>query len=177
MRPPEARELLDVGFRTPEQAFRSFQVGWRADEPDLEHRCLARAFRTREGVSRLTYREFRARIVAEEPLLRLGIADARAVGPAEVRGDRARLVLESHGRRLAIEFVREDGVEVWAGAQCVHFGDANLEEHTQVEDLAAGGRRLWAHVELPEGVDAGGLTELRLAREWKIDGFGLIETR
>lgn len=177
VRPPAARELLEVGFRSPEQAFRSFQVGWRADEPDLELRCLARAFRERERISRLTYREFRARLMADEPFLRLGIADAAAAGPAEVRGDRARLVVESHGRRLSVEFVREDGVETWAGTECVHFESTAFDAHTQTEALPAGGTRLWAHVELPEGVDAGRVTELRLAREWKIDGFELLDPR
>ncbi|MBK7877849.1 MAG: hypothetical protein IPJ77_19380 [Planctomycetes bacterium] len=172
--PPRAADYLDVGFRTPEQTFRSFQVGWRADEPDLEHRCLSRGFRSRQQVSRLNYREFRAHLLADEPLLRIGVADARPTAPADVRGDRARLVLETHGRKLEVLFVLDDYAEVWAGGERVLDDYLPFDTHTQVTPTDAGGQRLWGHVDLPSDARVTGLSELRLGREWKIDDLRLV---
>lgn len=173
--PPKAADYLDVGFRTPEQTFRTFQVGWRGDLPDLEHRCFSRDFRGRNQVSRLNYREFRARLQSEQPFLRLGVADARPQGAAEVRGDRARLVLETHGRTLEVLFVLDDFVEVWAGETRVLDDYLPFDEHTQTTPIDAGGRRLWGHVDLPESTAAQRVTEFRLGREWKIDDLRMVE--
>ncbi|MFO1009358.1 MAG: hypothetical protein U1F29_04775 [Planctomycetota bacterium] len=175
--PPRAEDYLALGFRTPEQAFRAFQVGWRADEPDLEHRCLSRDFRRRNQVSRLNYREFRAQLLEDEPLLRLGIADAEPKAPAEIRGDRAQLVLESHGHWIEVAFVLDDFVEVHAGAERVLDEYSSFEAHTQTTPLDVGGARFWAHVDLPAGTDPARVTEVRLGREWKIDDLRVVDAR
>lgn len=180
VRAPDARELLSVGFRSPEQTFRSFQIGWRAQEPDLERRCFSRSFRERHRVSRVNYREFRAQLVAEQPFLRLGIADARIEGPAEVRGDRAVLRATSHGRTLELHLVLDDSVEIWSGDELLHEDALAFREHTQRAPDESGRELLWAHVplppDLPDPEGARTITELRFSREWKIDDLQMIES-
>lgn len=175
MRPPDAKELLDVGYRTPEQTFATFQVGWRAEEPDLERLCFSRDFRERHQVSRFNYRVFRERLVSDQPFLRLGIADAKIAGPAEIRGARARLVAKSHGRTIELELVRDDVIEVWSADRRVVDRYDSFDDHTQTRASDAGVELLWAHVELPENTDASSISEIHLAREWKIDDLRLID--
>lgn len=174
VRPPDARELLATGFRTPEQTLSTFQIGWRADEPDLELRCFSSGFRARNQLSKLTYREFRGRLLAEEPFLRLGIADARLEGLLERRGDRVFARAETHGRTLEFELVLDDFVEAWAGGERVtdtYAPFAGEHGHHTIEERADGSRWLWAYAELPREADAAALTELRVGREWKIDAL------
>jgi hypothetical protein len=175
VRPPEAEELLAAGFRTPEQTFRTFQLGWRGDLPDLEHRCLSRGWRERDRISRLNYREFRAALVDQEPFLRLGIADAEPTGAPEIHGDRALLRAESHGRTIEVRLVLDDFVEVWSGGERLVDEYAPFEDHTQVQAVEGGVERLWGHVQLPAGAAERRPTELRLGREWKIDGLEIVE--
>ncbi len=179
VRPPDARELLATGFRSPEQTFRTFQIGWRANEPDLERRCFSEDFRERNRVSRLNYREFRERLVAEQPLLRLGIADAKLDGPAEVRGDRALLRATSHGRHLVLQLVLDDFAEVFAGEERVLDDGLDFGQHTKREKLPDGRERLWGYVDLPTDLpkdsSARTISELRLGREWKIDDLQLTD--
>lgn len=175
VRPPDARELLATGFRTPEQTLRTFQVGWRADEPDLELRCFSSGFRARNQLSKLTYREFRDRLVAAQPFLRLGIADAELDGPPERRGDRMFARATTHGRTLEFELVRDEFVEAWAGGERVADSYAPFADHHTIETLPEGGRRFWGYAALPPGADAEQLTELRVGREWKIDELRVRE--
>lgn len=171
VRPPDARELLATGFRTPEQTLSSFQIGWRADEPDLELRCFSSGFRARNQLSKLTYREFRGRLLAEQPFLRLGIADARLDGPLERRGERVFARAKTHGRTLEFELVLDDFVEAWAGGERVTDSYAPFAEHQTVDTQPDGTRRFWAYAALPPDADAAALTELRVGREWKIDAL------
>lgn len=173
--PPDAQELLSVGFRTPEQTFHTFQIGWRADEPDLERRCLSSGFLERNRVGKLAYREFRERLAADQPLLRKGIADARIREPAERHGDRARLTTRSHGRILRFDLVLDDYCEVWAGDQPVIDDYLGFGEHTGIQEGAGGSRWVFGRVEVPAGQELESLTELRFGREWKIDGFELLD--
>lgn len=179
VRPPDARELLSTGFRSPEQTFRTFQIGWRANEPDLERRCFSQGFRERNRVSRLNYREFRERLVAEQPLLRLGIADAQVDGPAEVREGQAVLRATSHGRHLVLHLVLDDFAEVFAGEERVLDESIEFSQHIHHRTEADGTERLWGYVDLPPDLpkDSGARTisELRLGREWKIDDLQLID--
>jgi len=175
VRPPDARELLATGFRTPEQTLHTFQVGWRADEPDLELRCFSSGFRARQQLSKLTYREFRDRLLAAQPFLRLGIADARLDGPPERRGDRAFARATTHGHTLEFELVLDDFVEAWAGGERVTDTYAPFADHHTLETLPDGARRFWVYAALPPGADAAQVSELRVGREWKIDELRVRE--
>jgi len=173
--PPEAHELLAVGFRTPEQTLRSFQVGWRAEEPDLQRRCFSRRFVEEHRLSKLTWRVFVEELLEEEPFLRIGIADAELAGPIEIEGRRARARAVTHGRTLEFELVLDEFVEAWSGGERLVDTYAPFEAHTTVEERGGEPRRFWGFAELPAGADAAGVSELRVGREWKIDALRVVE--
>ena len=171
--PPGIQELLAVGFRTPEQAFGTFQTAVRADDPGLERRCLSSDFLARNHLSEQVFRTFWERLEKDEPFLRKGIADARVEGPAELRPGRARIRAESHGRKLVVELVREDFCEAWAGGDRIADEAAPFRERTGVQEGSDGTRWIYARMPLPAGVEPERATELRFGREWKIDRFAV----
>lgn len=172
--PPSTKDLLSVGFRTPEQTFATFQTAVRADDPGLEFRCFSAGFRGRTAppLSQLNYREFREVLRREHPFLRKGLVDAR-IESLERSGDRARLVATSHGERLEIQLALDDYAEVWAGGDPVVDESIDFQERTGTQTAAG---RTWIHGSspLPAGFDASRVTELRFGREWKIDGIATV---
>ena len=173
--PPQARDLLAVGFRTPEQAFASFQTAVRADDPGLLRRCLSADFVARNRLSEQVFRTFWEKLEKDEPLLRKGVADAEPKGPAEVRADRARIRAKSHGKELLVELVREDFCEAFAGDEKIVDEAAPFRERTGVQTAADGSPWIYGRMVLPPGVAAERVTELRVGREWKIDSFAVEE--
>jgi hypothetical protein len=162
-----------VGFRSPEQAFHSFQVAVRMNDPDLELRCFSGGFRSRNRVSQLTWREAREELYERMPWLRYGIATAE-VQAREVRGAEAWLRVEAGGRELRVGLVREDFAEAWSGSERILDEEVDWQAATGVQQ---GGERTWVfgRAALPAGADAARLTELRLGREWKIDDVQPVE--
>jgi hypothetical protein len=173
--PPDARELLAVGFRSPEQAFASFQTAVRADDPGLLRRCLSADFVARNHLSEQVFRTYWAELEKNQPFLRKGIADADAKGPAEIRGDRARIRAETHGRKLEVELVREDFCEAFAGGEKLVDEPAPFRERTGVQPAADGSSWIYGRMPLPPGVASDRVTELRFGQEWKIDSFRIQE--
>ncbi len=169
--PPDTRELLAFGFRTPEQAFASFQTAVRADDPGLLRRCLSADFVARNHLSEQVFRTFWEELVRKERYLRKGIADAQAGGPAEMRGDRALIRSVTHGRKLEVELVREDFSEAWTGAEKVVDEAVPFRERTGVQPASDGTPWMFGRLPLPPGAPAERVTELRFGREWKIDAF------
>jgi len=173
--PPRAGELLAIGFRTPEQAFRTFQTAVRADDPGALRRCLSAGFIAEHRLSEQVFREFWAQLEKEEPFLRRGIADAKIEEPVEVRRDLARLHAVSHGRRIDVALVREDFCEAWEG------GDRRIDEAVAFHDRSGvqttpeGARWMFGRMPVPDGVATDRITELRVGREWKIDGFEILD--
>lgn len=169
--PPDPADVLAVGFRTPEQAFRTFQTATRLDAPDLELRCFSVGFRERNRISQLTWREGRADLYARKPWLRAGIAGAE-IAEAQVEGARARLRIDTAGADYVVELVREDFAEAWAGPERVL--DEALEWDAATGVQAGQGDRRWifGRVALPSGVDGSTVSDLRFGREWKIDEVG-----
>lgn len=166
---PRAKDWLAVGYRTPRQTFATFQTGMRADLPDLEYRSLSGAFKRREGVTQLAYREFRSELFRAKPWLALAAqAHVRSVTP--LADDRVRLVAEVdtwfHDETFAVELVREDYYEVWIDGQRVDDDLASWRLLAREKDGA-----LVVTVPLPEGRTVREIGELRAGREWKIDGF------
>lgn len=166
---PCAADWLAVGFRTPEQTFRTFQTGLRAELPDLEYRCLSADFKRRAGAGQFAYREFRRELFRSQPWLKWA-ARAEVERVVEVAPDRMRVEAEVdtwfHDETFVIEFVREDFYELWVGDRRVHDDFADWREIAGAEDGA-----LVVRVPLPGGLDVGAIGELRAGREWKIDGF------
>jgi hypothetical protein len=173
--PPDTRELLAVGFRTPEQAFSSFQTAVRADDPGLLRRCLSADFVARNRLSEQVFRTFWEKLKKDQPLLRKGVADAKPKGPPELRSDRARIRAESHGRKLLVELVREDFCELFAGDEKVVDEAAPFRERAGVQPAADGTTWFFVRMPLPPAVAAERVTELRVGREWKIDSFQVEE--
>ena len=172
--PPTAAELLAVGYRTPQQTFATFQTGIRAEEPDLQRSCFSARFLAENRLSKLNWREYIDVLREREPLLRYGLAEARVEEPVERSGTRARLTARTHGRALVLDLVLEEYFEVWSGPELVADGD--VVERIGIQETADGGRWLYGQVPLGErAIAPAQVTELRLAREWKIEGIGLAD--
>ena len=169
--PPATEELLAVGFRTPEQAFATFQTAVRADDPGLLRRCFSSDFVARNHLSEQVFRVFWDRLVEDERFLRKGIADAERSGAAEVRRDRATIRAESHGRKVVVELVLEDFCEAFSGAEKIADEAVPFADRTGAQPAADGTTWIYGRMPLPAGVPRERLTELRFGREWKIDGF------
>jgi hypothetical protein len=172
--PPAPADVLAVGFRTPEQAFRTFQTAVRLDDPDLELRCFSLGFRARHQISQLTWREARAELYARRPWLRAGIAGARIEALDEGRGT-ARLTVGTAAGEYGVILVREDFAEAWSGGERVLDDGLDWRTATGVQDGQGGGRWIFGRVALPPGVDGARITDLRFGREWKIDDVGALE--
>jgi hypothetical protein len=184
--PASDAALLDVGFRSPEQAFRTLQTAVRADEPGLEFRCLSGGFRRAfdPPLSRLSYLEARHVMHRENRWLRTGIARAlidsveHAHDAGGLGGSRRALIrATSFGRRIEIDLVQEDYAELWAldPDEPVLEREIAFPRHVDVQAAADGAPWVTAGVPLPAGVAAQAITELRLGREWKIDGFREVD--
>jgi hypothetical protein len=173
---PTSQDWMAAGYRTPEQTVHTFQTAVRADEPDLELRCFSSGFKARNNVSRFTWREFMDELERSQPFLRKGLVDAEIDGPVERSARRATLRLRSHGVAMRIDLVLEDFGELWAGRELVLDQDLSFSDpdHSGVQAGARGERWMYGRLPLPEAVDAADVTEIRLAREWKIDGFATL---
>ncbi len=175
--PPRADDWLAVGWRSPAQAFATFQTAIRADSAELEYRSFSNGFRERNQISKIVWHEAREALRERYPWLRKGIADARFVKAPEVFGARARGTIESHGQAIEIEFVREEFVELYAGEVLVHDEWITFDTSVFVRKAADGRPWFQTSVALPSGDESGSaITEQRLAREWKIDSFEAIES-
>jgi len=181
---PRAADWLDVGFRSPRQAFRTFQTAVAGDQADLEYRCLSRAFRRREGISSLlVYREFRERLLREAPSVRR-IADAEVLELRRTGSHTAELEAEVRTLfrdvRFRVGFARQDFYELWGGERLIADGDVEFERSVAPRASASGLPGIAAWVPAPpepQGPDAGAESEpseLRLGQEWKIDSIEVL---
>jgi hypothetical protein len=167
VRPPHAQELVDSGFRSPEQTFRTLKTALSADLADLEYRCLSSGFRRANSLSQLTYREAREQLRKEKPWIVL-VAKAEQRESERLGADRHRIVAEVFGRSIELVLVREDFYELWGETELLADGAGSFDQWTHEVESSPGARLLEAHVPLPEHARAR-LAELRVGREWKID--------
>jgi hypothetical protein len=174
---PEPEAWLAVGFRTPEQTFRTFQTALRAEQPDLEYRCLGSAFKRRAGgdagsLNQIVYREARRELFSSRPWLKLAArAEIREV--REVAPGRVLLVAEVdtwfRDETFAVELVREDFYELYAGGARIDDDFAPWSRIARAEEGT-----LVVRVPLPADLDVRAVGELRAGHEWKIDGFPML---
>ena len=166
--PPQPRELVDTGFRTPEQALKSFQVFLRANLPEKEYLAFSAGFRRRNGVSSLTYAEARERLFREKPWLR---QFARAEVVAEWPGSEGVHFIDARvlGRTIRVKLGREDFVEIWAGEDRLADGATDFERATRLERSPRGARFAGQVVLEDPPPDLSGASWFTLGREWKID--------
>jgi hypothetical protein len=172
--PPRDEDWLALGFRSPEQTFRTFQTGLRADLPDLEYRCLGADFKRRSGgISLLAYAEFRRELFRENRWLEYAawarIRSVRELAPGRVRIE-AEVDTWFYDASFDVDLVREDFYELWVGDRRVDDGLARWERLAEERD-----GKLLVEVPLPAGLALPGIGELRAGREWKIDGFPLAQ--
>jgi hypothetical protein len=171
---PEPEDWLAVGFQTPEQTFRTFQTGLRADLPDLEYRSLSTDFKRRNNVSQALYREFRSQLFRRSPWLKLA-GRAKVKHRIELPGGRVRLVAEVdtwlHDETFAVDFAREDFYELWVEGKRVKDDLARWSGLAREQE-----GKLVVTVPLPGGLPAAEIGQLVAGHEWKIDDFPLSES-
>lgn len=165
---PKAEDWLAVGFQRPRQTFRTFQTGLRADDPDLEYRCLSSGFKRRNNVSQLTYREYRRELFRRAPWLKWA-AGAKVRKETVLATDRVRIRAEVstwlHDETFEVDLVREDFYELWVDGERVDDDAVPWNELAREQD----GDLV---VRVPLG-DLGwqDVGQLVAGHEWKIDGF------
>jgi len=160
---------MDLGYRSPEQAFQTLRAAIRGDLPRLEYRSLSSGFRQRNSLSQLSYREFREEWFGQNPWLKLALSNAEVLEQTDHPDGRSSVLrVGILGEDALIHLVAEDFAQLW---------DQNeLREDLAVEDMSQhlssqGG--VWT-ARVPGGGDRP--TELRLGREWKIDGIERAES-
>ena len=166
--PPTAEELLDLGYRSPAQAFHTLRAAIRGDLPRLEYRSLSADFRRRNGLSQLTYREFRAEWYAQNPCMRAALSSAEVLESNVHSGERrATLRVGIVGEEALIYLVAEDFVQLWDLDE--------LREDNAIDDIGA-------YLSAEDGAWSARFpgtgpapTELRIGREWKIDSIKQVE--
>jgi hypothetical protein len=175
--PPSLEDWAELGFRTPEETLRSFQLAVRADAPRVEYLCLSTALR--RGLPQIAWREAREQWYAENPFLRSGIAGAKVVDSLRLDERRHRFLVESYGRRYVVELVREDFYQVYAAGQLVaddllpyrraQRGRDDFGDFVSVSAPEAGSSLVSGGVPVPEGIVPSTISELRIGQEWKVD--------
>jgi hypothetical protein len=165
---PSSEDWLAVGFRTPEQTFRTFQSALRADLPDLEWRTLSADLKQEIG-GQLGYRLFRTELFRRQPWLKFA-ARAEIVETHELAPDRVRLMAcvdtWFHDESFAVDFVREDYYELWIDGRCVQDDAVPWSQIAREE-----GDLLTVRVPLSGALEPGSSRELRAGHEWKIADF------
>lgn len=166
---PSSEALLAVGFRTPEQTFRSFQTALRADLVDLEYRCLSSGFKHAHGVSQLVYDTARERLFEEQPLIKW-VARAEILDVEPLSAHRVRLTARVDAlftaRTFVVYLVREEFYETFDAEGRLEDG---YVPWTTLASVAGDTLRLC--VPMPEGTSLDEIVELRAGSEWKLDGF------
>ncbi|MCB9915744.1 MAG: hypothetical protein H6828_11440 [Planctomycetes bacterium] len=186
--PPNAEEVLNTGFRSPEQCVRTFQLAMRGDLARLEYRCFSVDFQSRIG-GQLAYREFRARELASQPWFQQGVARAEVVRSEPLGPLRHRVVVETRAFlqtwRIEVLLVREDAWQAWAGDELLAdelLPPAGFRDNVDVSVVPGGPPALVAVAELSPDLARRdpaelrrSITEVRIAQEWKIDDLRELE--
>lgn len=170
--PPTAEDYLEVGFRSPEQAFRSFQTAMAGDEIDLEYRCLGRDFRLANGIDGMTYRVAREELFKQQPFIKL-VTQGEIIGSERLDAKHHRLTIQVKNwfvnETFEVDLVREDFMEAWSEERSLFFDFASFDEHVFTDEDNPS--LLYAIAQAPPDVPPSSITELNFGREWRISGF------
>jgi hypothetical protein len=162
---PKPDDWLAYGFRSPEATFHSYLTALAGDKPELEYRCLSQGMKEREGGTLLAYLTFRDQILGARPWLkaaaRADIESVQRLGPDRARIE-ARVDWMFWDESFSVELVAEDFYEYWSDGE-------RLEDGYHPFALRPAGESVVATVPAPVDSDLSDITELRYAREWKID--------
>jgi hypothetical protein len=185
--PPTPAELVAVGFRAPEQTFRTFQAAVGADLIDLEYRCYSDEFKREWEITQGNYRVARKQLFDEIPWIRR-ISRADVLGqteiePALVRLD-ARVSFLMQSVDVEVYLSRTDFYELWIGDE--RLSDGVLEFTDVVRRVSEGGDAPWDRTEMvlaaielesplapnvAQRLDQ--ISEVVVGREWRIAGLRL----
>jgi len=167
MTPPSAEEFLDLGYRSPRQAFQTLKAGIRGDLPRLEYRSLSSGFRRRNGLSQLSYREFREEWFSKNPWIKLALSQTEVLERTERSETEVTLRVGALGSEFLVELVAEDFYQLWDGEE--------LREDALIDDLGALLRPEAGDWVARVPGDGDSPSELRVGREWKVDGIASLE--
>ncbi len=173
--PPEPTDWLEVGFRSPEQAFHTYQVALASDMPDLEYRCLGTYFKRENNVNQLAYRAFREDLLDRMPWLRF-LAEAQVIERRELPDGayQIRARVDYLWKVVDVDFVlaREEYYELWAGDKLWLDDAVTFDEALAIDE---GSSAMMLSVPLPSPMPPApgdmGLSEVRVGSEWKIQAF------
>ncbi len=170
--PPSAEDYLSVGFRSPEQTFRSFQTAMAGDQIDLEYRCLGQNFRLENSIDGMTYRLAREELFDKNPFIKL-VTQGEITSSERTHPDRHVLTVRVKNwfadRSFRVLLVREDYFEAFQEERSRFFDFDSFEEHVFSDEDSPS--VLYAIAQAPPDVDPSQLTELCFGREWRIAGF------
>lgn len=182
---PTPENLIQVGFRSPSQTFRTFQSAVGADLIDLEYRCYAEEFKREWDITQGNYRVARKQLFDRIPWVRrvstATIQSETVIDPGLVRVD-ARVTFLFQTVDVEVYLARSDFYELWVGDE--RIGDANVEFGEIVRRVSEGEgfdrtEMVLAAVELDAPVPPNvmrrldEITEVRVGREWRIAGLRL----
>ncbi|MEM7308717.1 MAG: hypothetical protein AAF682_18690 [Planctomycetota bacterium] len=166
---PTPEDWLGYGFRRPEDTFRAFLTALAGDRPELEYRCLSNALKKREGGNLLGYLVLRDQLFDDMPWLkaaaRAEVEEVEYFGP-DLAQVTARVDWLFWDEVFTVVLVREEYYELRADGELVGddyypFEPVNADGYTVIRVPAA------------EDFAPDELSEVRLGREWKIDGIPL----
>ncbi|MEZ5978049.1 MAG: hypothetical protein R3F34_07520 [Planctomycetota bacterium] len=181
--PPTPEELVAIGFRSPEQTFRTFQAAVGADLIDLEYRCYASEFKKEWKITQGNYRVARKELFAQMPWV-------RRISRAEIRGTTyhetglaqidARVSFLLQTVDIEVYLVRDGYFEVWSGDE--RLDDGSIEFRDAIRRVSEGEQwdreeRFVATIELESPVPPAiadrldQVTELVVGQEWRIAGM------
>ena len=185
---PKPQQLAgyDRGFSTPEGAFESLRTAVQAEVLEWELRCFSQDFIARNDLTQQAYRAFRPAFLARVPHLRWGLSRALVEQVELSSPTRARLLARipvplAADPMLEVLLVREEYAELSEGPWVVADAES-LAGRIRVDTSTPGGYGLgsvWVQLDLArEGATDASLDEgvslLRGAREWKVDGIGVL---
>ena len=178
---PTPEQMLAVSYRTPELAFASFQTAFRGNLKDLEYRSFSNALKARIG-SQIFYREARAKILAEQPFIKLAATAKVTRVTRAAGGNHCRLELQIdrwfYKHVFAVDMIREgsydvldeDGVAEGVPIRWSKIASTHWDPETDKGELVV-------RVPMPEGYDSiEELTGITAGLAWKIDEFITIDS-
>ena len=190
--PPEPSDWLNVGFRSPQQTWRTYQTALAGDQAELEYRCFASSFKGRYGFSVLEYVEFRDQLLAEQPLVRFA-AEAEVVAERRsLDGGYHELIAEISklGTTVQIRVLleREAFAELWVEDEQVQSIGLDRLDDAQWSQLNANNRSgfgvsafvdydLWENPPPNGDYDEAAVSEFRIGAEWKIADLAPVEAQ
>ncbi len=168
--PVDARALANLDLATPRRALESYQSYLAYDLREQEYRCFSVDFRQRNRLSLANYAEGRDRLLARSPWLK-SFAGAKVVAEGAAEDGSHWIDARVLGRTVRVRLVREDFYEIRAAGELLADGYGELGAWFDREPTEGGWRLVARPAAALSTARLASATELRVARQWKIDDF------